>query len=114
MESYLPGLARAKICRRSVLYGKWRFELRAREIEGSGTFLPWEIEKRHSEGCTGFAWFSVAWLCLLFYSTRARKHTRLRGVWNLREHGNQQSRKRRRRRKVRIHRTCKSRRLGEP
>jgi glycogen debranching enzyme len=28
MESYLPGLARAKICRRSVLYGKWRFELR--------------------------------------------------------------------------------------
>jgi hypothetical protein len=43
MESYLPGLARAKICRRSVLYGKWRFELRGARDRGfscAGTFLP--------------------------------------------------------------------------
>ena len=29
MESYLPGMARAKICRRFVLYGKWPCKLRA-------------------------------------------------------------------------------------
>ena len=38
-----PGLAHAKICRRSVLYGKWRFELRGARDRGfscAGAFLP--------------------------------------------------------------------------
>src|SRR5579863_5788349 len=76
MESYLPAVARAKICRRFVLYGNWRFGLRgARRRVVLCRDLPTVIErKRTFRKLVSFgAAFSAAALLLCPWPATARR-----------------------------------------
>src|SRR5579863_6289825 len=72
-----PGLARAKICRRSILYGKWRFKLRGARDRGlscAGIFLPRWKEKAYFEGCVRLAQFFPRPRCCFALGLRQHDH----------------------------------------